>query len=278
MLGRIFDHEMSVYVLNGQTAHFTFREVLKLYHSWQLWAIIPLGFVVLATGHPVTAPQFDSFELRLLFWTVSLAIYLGCSIPHGFAADYLWSKVVRGPVPMVLASAPLVIGSSALAAVIVAWFDPVTGWRDVLTWQLFVRSVIVAHLFETLALVWLLPAQRARAAQTQPQHKVMLAGQRFDLARIKRVKAAEHYLELHMDDGGVETVRERMGTFLEQVLPEHGLQTHRSHWIAARAVGDLRGSAITLPCGEEVPVARGRAKDVKAWYDIHTGAEASPAE
>lgn len=278
MLGPIFDHQMSVYVLNGTHVHFTFREVLKLYRSWQLWAVIPVGFVVMATGHPVTAPQFDSFELRMLFWTVALAAYLGFSVPHGIAADYLWRKVTRHPVPMIVASAPLVMGSSALAAVLVSWFAPDQSWNDALTWQLFLRSVVVAHVFETLALVWLIPAQRAREEQIAPERTVMLGGQRFDLARIERVKAAEHYLEIYSTDNGVETVRERMGTFLEQVRDTDGVQTHRSHWIAASAAGDVRGSVMALPNGIEVPIARGRAKAVQAWFAAHVEPAANPAE
>ena len=57
-----------VFVSNGSVAHFTIREMLQLYTSWQMWVLITVGFFIMATGHPVTLPQFDSFELRLAFW------------------------------------------------------------------------------------------------------------------------------------------------------------------------------------------------------------------
>ena len=119
-------------------------------------------------------------------------------------------------------------------------------------------------MFETVALLWLLPAQRARRSQAPARRTITLAGSRFALADITRVKAAEHYLEMHGKDG-INVIRERMATFLEQVEPDDGIQTHRSHWVAVNSAVDLNGSMLRLVDGEKVPVARGRLNDVRSW-------------
>jgi len=78
------------------------------------------------------------------------------------------------------------------------------------------------------------------------------------------VKAAEHYLEVY-SQSGVEMIRERMSTFLEQVTPEDGIQTHRSHWVSVQTIATLSGATLSLHDGEKVPVARSRMEAVRDW-------------
>ncbi len=265
MLGRLQSREVHVYVSNGSVAHFTLREMHLLYRTWQLWVLVAAGFFIMATGHPVTLPQFDSFELRLAFWIVGLGFYLAASEFHSFVLYSLWRPIFKRPIPLILLSAPLVLYSTYLAGAVLTLVSgtdrPPFG---IMTWQMNVRNIVVAHIFETVALLWLLPAQRARSGAAAQTRNVMLAGRRFVLCGIQRVKAAEHYLEVHTD-AGMETVRERMLTFLEQVEPGDGIQTHRSHWVSAASARDLKGAHLQLTCGEKVPVARGRLNHVRDW-------------
>lgn len=276
MLGRFYDHEVQVYVSNGSLTHFTIREMHELYRSWQMWALVMVGFLIMATGHPVTLPQFDSFWLRLAFWFVALFVYLILSMAYALVVYHVWHRLGGGPIPLIILSAPLVLASTyATAGALTVLFEPGKPPFASMTWQMNVRNVLVAHVFETVALLWLMPAQRARKAREPVGRSITLAGRPFDLSDIARVKAAEHYLEIHMPDG-IEIIRERMATFLDQVEHCDGIQTHRSHWVARRTAQDLSGSKLTLSDGVKVPVARGRLDEVRAWVATH-GSSSSEA-
>ncbi|MEL6451344.1 MAG: LytTR family DNA-binding domain-containing protein [Pseudomonadota bacterium] len=271
MLGKAYSHEVHVYVSNGTVAHFTIREMYHLYTSWQMWVLILVGFLIMATGHPITLPQFDSFELRLAFWFIALFFYLVLSMAYSVLTCRLWKYVFGGPIPLIILSAPLVLASTyATGALLSVIFEPTRPPLQIMTWQMNLRNVLVAHVFETVALLWLLPAQRARRGETDAGRTITLAGRKVPLANISRVKAAEHYLEIH-GFAGTKIMRERMATFLDQVTPADGIQTHRSHWVAADNVRDIKGSKLILKDGGEVPIARGRQDAVRQWI-----AEARP--
>ena len=265
MFSKRYDHEIRVYVSNGSIAHFTLREMHQLYRSWQLWVLVMVGFFMMSTGHPITLPQFDSFGLRMAFWVLALAIYLGVSDLYAQSTGSMWAHLFGGPVPLIFLSIPLVLACTYLAGAILSlMFDPSRGPFSIMTWQMNLRNVLVAHVFETAALVWLIPAQRARQCKKHLSRKVTLAGSSYVLADIQRVKAAEHYLEVY-SQSGVEMIRERMSTFLEQVTPQDGIQTHRSHWVSVQTIATLSGATLSLHDGEKVPVARGRMEDVRGW-------------
>ena len=269
MLGKVYDHEVQVYVSNGSRAHFTIREMHELYTSWQMWVLVSVGFLIMATGHPVTLPQFDSFGLRLAFWLIALMVYLLLSMVYALASCRVWRALFGGPIPLIILSTPLVLTSTYLTAGgLTVLFEPGKPPFGGMTWQMNLRNVLVAHVFETAALLWLLPAQRARKAKETAARAITLAGKKVSLAQVDRVKAAEHYLEIYTPDG-TEIIRERMATFLEQVGVEDGIQTHRSHWVARRTAQSLNGSKLTLQDGEKIPVARGRLEDVRSWLDTH---------
>lgn len=266
MLGPAYDRQVQLYVSNGAVTHFTIREMYQLYGTWQMWAVFGVGFLILSTGHPVTLPQFDSFWLRLAFWWLALALYLSISPFYSLLTNGLWCKFFSGPIPLIVLSTPLLLlATYGAGAILTVLFVPGNPPFGVMTWQMNLRNIFVAHLFETLSLLWLLPAMRARqASHAQQGRNVILAGRKVPLADIRRVKAAEHYLEIHTDDG-IETVRERMATLLDQVDGDDGIQTHRSHWVAEANAVKLSGSNLRLQCGQDVPVARGRMDDVRGW-------------
>lgn len=274
MLGKVIDHEVQVYVSNGSVTHFTIREMYELYMSWQMWVLVLVGFLIMATGHPVTLPQFDSFGLRLSFWFVALFVYLALSTVYAYATSRFWKRLFGGPIPLIILSSPLVlIATYITAGSLTVLFEPDKPPFASMTWQMNVRNVLVAHVFETAALMWLMPALRARRKRDAGPRTIALAGKPVRLEDIRRVKAAEHYLEIHTPSG-VQIIRERMATFLEQVSAEDGIQTHRSHWVAGSCAEALNGTKLMLTDGDRVPVARGRVEDVRAWvHERHEGVE-----
>jgi len=278
MLARAYDHEVRVYVSNGSIAHFTLREMHELYRSWQMWVLVLVGFFIMSTGHPITLPQFDSFGLRMAFWVVALLFYLLTSDLYSQLTGKMWHRIFGGPIPLILLSTPLVLASTyAAGALLTVLFQNDHGLCNIMTWQMNARNILVAHVFETAALLWLIPAQRERAArQNVQQRMVTLAGSSYLLSDIGRVKAAEHYLELHSEDK-VEVIRERMSTFLEQVTPQDGIQTHRSHWVSRDKAAALTGASLRMTCGNKVPVARGRMDGVRMWLHARDVATAGMA-
>lgn len=265
MLGLRVDHEVQVYVSNGSVARFTLREMHALYMSWQMWLLVLVGFLIMSTGHPVTLPQFDSFELRMAFWLIALFFYVVLSEVYALIICKIWGRAFDRPIPLIILSTPLLMFATyATGALLVVLFEPGRPPFQVMTWQMNLRNIFVAHVFETVALLWLIPAQRVRRTAAQPLREITLAGRSLPLHGIERVKAAEHYLEIY-SDSGIEVLRERMATFLEQVGAEDGIQTHRSHWVAAAQAEGLSGAFLRLKDGTKVPVARGRLTEVRDW-------------
>jgi hypothetical protein len=184
---------------------------------------------------------------------------------------------------------PLILFSTYLSMMLlVLLLEPDLDICCVLDWRTNLRNIFVSHIMETFALVWLLPdIQKARkskllvpesepedapdrqpdADETDIGETVLLAGQRFPLQTLRRVSAAEHHLNLHFHDGAEIKVRERMGTFLQQVKQGHGIQTHRSHWLSKSDFLNLEGGVVVTRSGSEIPVARGRISEVINWIN-----------
>lgn len=85
------------------------------------------------------------------------------------------------------------------------------------------------------------------------------------------VKAEDHYLSA-ITSGGEALIRMRMADALRELHALEGAQTHRSWWVARKAVrGVRRGDgklALLLPDGREAQVSRAFARDLRAaaWY------------
>jgi hypothetical protein len=97
-----------------------------------------------------------------------------------------------------------------------------------------------------------------------------LSAKRREAALIA-VEAEDHYLRVHTDAGD-ELITARFGDAMEELCAARGFQTHRSWWVAADAIEDVkwlrgRGEAI-LKCGLKVPISRANAAALKAagWF------------
>jgi hypothetical protein len=73
------------------------------------------------------------------------------------------------------------------------------------------------------------------------------------------LQAEDHYVRVVTDKGNA-LIRYRFSDALEEVRNLEGLQVHRSHWVALRAIDRLRsegkGYTLCLHNGSEVPVSR----------------------
>lgn len=90
-------------------------------------------------------------------------------------------------------------------------------------------------------------------------------------AALFAVEAEDHYLRVHTDAGD-ELITARFGDALRELAAAPGFQTHRSWWVAAEAIDEVRwlrgrGEA-RLKGGLVVPVSRSNAPALKAagWF------------
>lgn len=81
------------------------------------------------------------------------------------------------------------------------------------------------------------------------------------------LSAEDHYLRVHTTHGNA-LVRYRFGDALRDVAGIAGIQTHRSHWVAVKAIArvkaDGKGYRLLLHSGGEAPVSRSNVGVLRA--------------
>ncbi|MEC9434305.1 MAG: LytTR family DNA-binding domain-containing protein [Pseudomonadota bacterium] len=88
-----------------------------------------------------------------------------------------------------------------------------------------------------------------------------------------RLSMNDHYVEI-ATEAGREMVLMRLGDAIVETAPEPGLQVHRSHWVARRALASAERSGdrveLILTNGERIPVSRGRVAALRdaGWLDL----------
>lgn len=150
------------------------------------------------------------------------------------------------------------------------------GYFEAWAYGILFRQVlpILAAVMAVRALVW-------RRAPTRVETRTVVAAPlpeaeaafrrrlsaRRRTARLIAVEAHDHYLKVHTD-AGTEMITLRFADALAELERAHGWRVHRSWWVAAGAVEDVRwrrgvGEA-RLTGGIVAPVSRGHAAVLKA--------------
>jgi len=90
---------------------------------------------------------------------------------------------------------------------------------------------------------------------------------KFRQAELHAVSSEDHYLRVHTSLGE-ELILMRLADALRELDGGGGLQVHRSWWVAAAAVRDVKRQggkvALVLPSGKQAPVSRTFMADAKA--------------
>ena len=108
------------------------------------------------------------------------------------------------------------------------------------------------------------------AADTAEAFRQRLSARRR-AARLIAVAAEDHYLRVHTDAGD-ELITARFSDALLELAGVAGYQTHRSWWVAADAIDEVRWNRgrgeARLKCGLTVPISRSNAAPLKAagWF------------
>lgn len=178
----------------------------------------------------------------------------------------------------IYAPLPLVLGHMAFhwAAMLLAEFVLVTFCLDRILRGLAAGQAVPLTSGATLRGIDTSPPARPAAANgpvagprvAPPSAVLVLQGVAVPVDEVLHVTAEEHYLRLVTAERS-RLLRGRMTDIEAGMPPGLGLRVHRSHWVARRAVAELRrddsGWTLRLTDGTNMPVARGRQAAVRAW-------------
>jgi hypothetical protein len=209
---------------------------------------------------------------RVLYWLVS--VWGGALV---FSPISRWT--VRRPWPWPRRIATLVVGVLAAAipfSLANRWYA-FTVWPDLaglhaISWPLWYLEVLLMTAPQVAAFAGLaeLRARAARAPPAEPRPAPGLLG--APAGEVLCLQMEDHYVRVHTAAGS-RLVLATMGQAMAALGGAAGLQTHRSWWVADRAVSgavaDGRNLRLTLSNGLSVPVARSAVAAVRAagWLE-----------
>lgn len=145
-----------------------------------------------------------------------------------------------------------------------AAFDPTLlalGYPLALVFELFYFAFVIPLRDTTLAL------------QQTDERSLLVAGQPVPIADLVLIRSQEHHVQI-VKKTAVTRIRARLGDLVDQTAPEDGVLAHRSYWVARSAIvahareAD-RCTSLTLHDGRQLPVARPRQCEVRAWLEAH---------
>ena len=210
---------------------------------------------------------FDSgdrpLSFRMIYW-VTLIVGGGVI---GIALDVAVGRRLKGFWARLLADCLLMTPFVALLVMLVAWRMYGAHWSlpnyGGLLFQVFIICVLVMALRQ---LAW-------RAAEPPPgpvaepsdAFRQRLSARRRE-AKLLAVEAEDHYLRVHTDAGD-ELITARFADALQELGGWPGFRTHRSWWVAACAIENVKWSRgrgeLRLTTGMVVPVSRSQAQTLK---------------
>jgi len=232
-----------------------------------LWAAIG---VVMAFLGPFGSSE-RSLSERMIYWLICMVggglIGIAIDAPVRRRVRYFWGRLLIVSVAMT----PFV---TLLVGLVNHWLSPM---RLTLanvaepTFQVFVVCFAAMCLRQ---LAWAEPVRIVATPEPQEDptgpFRQRLSAKRREAALLA-VEAEDHYLRVHTDAGD-ELITARFGDALAELAAARGFQTHRSWWVAADAIDDVkwlrgRGEA-KLKCGLVVPISRSNAAPLKAagWF------------
>lgn len=241
----------------------------RLAADFALW--IAIGVVMAFLGPFETARQ--PLGLRFAYWLLCMVggglIGVAIDEPLRRRVDHFWGRLVAASVLM---TPPVTVLVGLVNHVM---FGDHLDWANLANPMFQVFVVCIA----TMCLRQLAWAQAVRPALTAapetPHDPTRVFRQRLSAKRraavLIAVEAEDHYLRVHTD-AGEELVTARFGDALKELDAAEGFRTHRSWWVAAGAIDDVkwlrgRGEA-RLKCGLVVPISRSNAARLKAagWF------------
>ena len=238
-----------------------------------------LAFLVVVGALMAALAPYGSEEtpagLRLVYWEICIigggVFGIGIDAALGRRLPGFWRRLAVDSLLMTPPTAALVIAT--VGVLLHQRFDWTRGLN--LLWQVW---IVGAAIMAVRQLAWRAPERRVETRtvvepplpEAEAVFRRRLSAKRRH-ARLLAVEAHDHYLRVHTD-AGVELVTLRFADALEELAAAHGFRTHRSWWVAAAAVEDVRwkrGVGEARLAGDVLaPVSRTYAPALKAagWF------------
>lgn len=144
-------------------------------------------------------------------------------------------------------------------------------------------NVALTLVLETFYLTFVLPIavksykfiKRRRTSNEKKRcETLVIAGKTIFCDHLLSISSQDHYVRIRTNTEEV-VVRARLSDIIGQLDSQGGIQPHRSHWVARRAVSEIITQTghkmLELNDGSKIPIARGRMVDVQAWLENGRG-------
>lgn len=224
--------------------------------------------VILGLAGPFGTTDSLPFLTRLIYWTSIAAVTWSIGVLVFLILDPPLRRRGCGAVVRILAEG---IGTGLAISVAVALINLAAfGYRQqghadraefVLT--LVTIALVVTALRAVLSADD--PADKTGSASPAPQVLARLPLEKR--GRLLALSAEDHYVRVRTDRGD-HMILMRLADAIAETAPERGVQVHRSHWVARRAVQTARRrgdrAILTLSDGQEIPVSRANVARLRA--------------
>lgn len=232
-----------------------------------LWAAIGVVMAFLGPFGSSLRPLAE----RLVYW--QLCMVGGGMI--GLGLDEVIRRRVRGFWPrLIVVSVAMTPPVTVLVGLVNDWLAGLRVGPENIAQPWFQVFVVCFATMCLRQLAWAQPVTVVVAPEPPPDptetFRQRLSAKRRAAALIA-VEAEDHYLRVHTDAGD-ELITARFGDAMAELGAAPGFQTHRSWWVAADAIDQVkwlrgRGEA-RLKCGLTVPISRSNAAPLKAagWF------------
>jgi len=283
-------HKLRVLATNGRIFQLTVEEIKSLLSSRLFCVPLFMFCLILALIDPLVFQNNIALPWRVLFWAtnglfVTLIWYAQFRLLAWIWTTFEINIPLPSPLLIALSVTMLLLFNYGIATTVLEmpemWEAPL--WSDLL------RYVLAVLVFGTAIATFLLPPllDRYRRAETGPEiapqpedtpekvaeikttvSSLSVNGRAVDISAVLYLKSAEHYVEVVLHDT-TELIRASLRQIIGAVDPSHGVQPHRSYWVARHAIvgiNRVRGSSfLVLVDGTEVPISRHRKRDVSEW-------------
>ena len=166
--------ELRILVTNGKVVRLTLRELQSFLRSRNMFIMFSLALLVLTAANPILFPTLPSYTSRFFYWFLSLILYVLLLPLWVRLLIRYWSTSTQRPIPLLIATAPLVIALTAMCENLPELLGPIAPARaQPGTWLSYLQNVLIVHIVEMISLLWLLPLYRGAepAARTEAAYQ-----------------------------------------------------------------------------------------------------------
>ena len=287
-------HKLPILATNGKVFLLTVEEISGILSLRRYYSPMFMFCLTLALIDPLVFQTKVILPWRIVFWSMNgLFVTLAWYAQFRFFA-WLWTVLkLSTPLP----SAVLI--SFSVTALLLVNYGVATNllempelWEGQFLTDL-VRYVLVVLVFETALATFLFPLlldqyrgtkdptdqtkqnEQKQGRSPKPEAKpatLVVNGKRIDVSTVLYLKSVEHYVEIVQHEM-TELIRATLREIVAALEPSHGIQPHRSYWVARHAIIGVNRSDgnmfLVITDGSEVPVSRHRKREVTAWLADH---------